>query len=171
MMFGLSQIICSWTLHVQDLSNHQAVLKFDQTDDSSPLTVGLDIQQYSKRNFVSAKSTLTLIRPQKRSPQIMFLYISGEHLLKIWGRLDITGVRPAKKSRAMSFTSFGSLARPTAVTKRLHRYRHARLRMMFDLLSRAGCPRSNASSICNKIIQSCAVCKRSGNPASSRKYS
>lgn len=42
---------------------------------------------------------------------------------------------------------------------------------MIDLLTSAGCPMNYAFSICNKTIESYAVCKRSGKPASSRKRS
>lgn len=111
------------------------------------------------------------MRPQDLLPWTLLLHFTEEDPLNIRSQLNITGLRPAGASRTMSVTSFGSPTRLITVARRLHKYTHAPLREIIDHLSRTCCPNIYASNICNEFIDSCAVCKRPGHPASSKMLS
>lgn len=162
-------VICSWTVIVQDLNNNPVSLTFDLTNDDAPITIGLDVQQFSKRDFCIPEPFLTIHHPQDSNPKSLPIYVKGRNSLTKRAYLDLIGLTPT--SGALTATVSGLTIRPTTMARRLHRYTHAPLREMVDMLTRTGCDKTAALRICREIHDNCLVCAQTGPPAPTRKIS
>lgn len=162
-------VICAWTLTIQDVNGRPTNLFFDLTDDESPLTIGLDVQQYSQRSYVKPNSSITFMRPNDRHPRTLPVYIRGDDPLRLRAHVDIVGLMPT--SLSFLVTNPSGPQRASTLAKRLHRYTHAPYKEMVEILSRGGHKNAKVKHLCREIIESCPVCARSGPPTPTKKIS
>lgn len=153
---------------LQDVDNRTMAFTFDLTTDDAPLTVGLDIQQFSSRDFAAASPTITFNLPHATMPRTFPIYITGDNLTRR-AHLDLIGLRPATSS--LYTTSIPSSLRPPTLAKRIHRYSHAPAMEMADMLARTGCSKETAFNISKEIVANCIACQKSGPPQPSKKLS
>lgn len=162
-------ILYTWTLSIQDLHNRTIHLSFDLCDDYSPLIIGLDVQRYSKRSFLSRNQTITIQRPENKFPKCLPIYLHSEDPLRLRAHVVIIGLKPY--SCTLLVSNRAPSLRTSTLAKRLHRYTHAGTKDMVEMLRHTDCPRSELIVLCKRIVQACPVCVRTGIPLPSKKVS
>lgn len=166
--------ICSWTTITQNMVNKAVALTFDLADDDAQLSIGLDVQQYSKRDFTAQKPVIMFLRNQETSMISLPIYTQG-HGLNNWTYVYIIRLRPGSKSLCVPESLFLSAVRlasytwPNALAKQIHHYTHAPRAEMVYMLELSGCPGRFAAKTCAEIGNNCLSCQRSGTPTLSRK--
>lgn len=160
-MLSAFVIVCSWTIMLQDVDNRTIAFTFDFTMNDSSLTIGLDVQPFSSRNFAAANPTITFNLPYATTPRTFSIYILGDNFTKR-AHLDLIEHRPATSS-LLTTSSLSSL-RPTTLAGRIHRYSHAPAVETVDMLARTGCNKEIASNISNEIVANCIACQKLGLP-------
>lgn len=60
---------------MQDLSNQTTYLTFDLVQDYSPITLGMDVPQYSVINFSPEYPIVTITRPTDEYPRVLSINI------------------------------------------------------------------------------------------------
>lgn len=66
LLLDLMPIICSRALMFQDLINKSVANIFGLTDDNAPSTMGLDLEQFSKRDFTNPTQFICFNQPQDK---------------------------------------------------------------------------------------------------------
>lgn len=171
-MLNPSPVVCSWTLFVQDSSYGPISLTFNFTNDNAPLTIGLEFQRYSIRDFACTRPSITLKRPLDSSPRTLPVHIRGGGPLDMRAYVDVIGLGPIQFFGALlAPSSFGPKIRPVTMAKFIRRFKHAPFLEMVNLLCRSGCQEGYTRKICKKVVLNCLVCQQSGLPAQSKKIS
>lgn len=106
---------------MEDLLENNVTRTFDLTTDYAPLTLGLDVPQFSKRDFVSPEATTTFQRPSDNSPGSGRMYACNEFLSRK-AHFNIIGLVPG--SLMLTSTSTSHKLYPDILSKRLHHYTH-----------------------------------------------
>lgn len=81
-MLDARAIVCSWTITVQDLTETLVSIPFDLTIGDAPLTVDLDLQQYSHQSFNSPHPTITFSQSGDKVSKLLPVYSQGGRLTK-----------------------------------------------------------------------------------------
>lgn len=153
----------------QDLNGNTIDLSFDLTDDLSPLIIGLDVQRYSQRSFLQPRPQISLKRPHDDVAKQLPIYINEYNPILARAHIDVIGIIPISNSFLVA--NHMQDMRPTTLAKRIHRYSHAPLREMVDIMKAGGKGGESVEKLCKEIVDSCPVCAKSGLPLSSKKVS
>lgn len=167
---GAKEIMCSWTLSIQDINNNVTHLTFDLTDDDSPLTIGMDVKLYYVTDNLSSQSNLRFNRPFDNGPRIFYTYVTGDDKFNRRLRLAITPIIPIVPS-LLDNTEPQKQQRMNTLAKRLHRLTHESSDELYRFCTQAGYDITNMKGALDDICNSCEVCAFSGLSSFSKQIS
>lgn len=90
-------VICSWTEIIRDVTNNPGPLTIDLTNDDAPLSIWLDVKQYSKRDFTKADLIITIQRMEYISSRSLDIYVCTRELSEC-ANIDPIGVKAGSHS-------------------------------------------------------------------------
>lgn len=126
-------IMVSWTITIQDDKDVPVSLKFDITDDNSPITVGVDLKMNIITNTFSRPKIIRFNRQNDNQMLKITIYKSGNTKLTIRLRLLISPVIPTTVGLLGNILPLAS-KRPITLVKRFHNSTHATAAHMIRIL-------------------------------------
>lgn len=165
-----ARVIASWSITVQDMNNQPTVLRFDVTDDESPITIGMDMKKFSITVNLSSPTTIKLRRSFDQCPRILKTYMSGKCALTARLRLLLAPVTPVTIGLLGKTPPLQPL-RAVTLAKRIHNATHASAAQTLQLCRDAGWNDKELQNAITNTCEMCEVCAKTGPPAHSKKLS
>lgn len=117
-------IVASWTLEMQEMHDKPTWIRFDVTDDKSPIAIGMVVNVYSITDTISTPSRVIINRPHDRQTRSLQTYTSGRTRLEMRQRLLVTPVIPTSTSMLCKTPNLQPL-RATTLAKLIHNSTYA----------------------------------------------
>lgn len=155
---------------MQDLNDQTTSLTFDLVQDDSPIALGMDVSQHSVINFSSEYPTMTIARPNEKSPWVLSIYVDGASKFQIRGRVLIILIAHVTSS-LMATNAVSATSRPMTTAKRVHRLTHATAEELIHICKTANWLTPDPKTSIRKVTAACQICAESGLPVPSKKIS
>lgn len=165
-----ARVIASWTLMMQDMNDQTTSIRFDVTDDESPITIGMDVKLYSITDNIASPSQIVIKRPHDSAPRILETYASGRTRLDTRLRLLVAPIPPVSRSM-LGKTPLPQSMRALTLAKRIHNATHASEDQTLRICDDAGWLTNELRTAIHDTCINCHVCTRTGPPAQMKKIS
>lgn len=116
-------IISSWSLIIQDTDNKPEFRRFDVSNDTSPITIRMEVKRYSITDNLSSPNKLIISHPTDKSLRVLETNMSGSGRLhqRLQRLLDAHGLPTS--SRLIGKIEFSLLIRAMTLARRIHNVR------------------------------------------------
>lgn len=105
------------------MHNLPTTLRFDVTEDESPIVLAMNLKRHSVTDNISVPSRIIIDRPHDRNPRILQMYTSGDTLFNIRLILfvaPVTKLSACMLGKALNFQPLGGIP----LAKRIHNATH-----------------------------------------------
>lgn len=144
-------------------------INYALTNDSSSLIIGPDLQEVSQRSCLKPEHSITVKRPHDVFSRKLPINISSQNRYYTWAHVNV--IRLMRTSNSFLVSNQPRKLRIISLAKRLHRYLHAPLGEMPEILLRSAKNESDLQKASKTIVDTYLVCARFRLPLISKKLS